>query len=84
MILIHISMSHRLQVILNPKEFSMIRRAASSEKKSISDWVRGLIQARLMRRKAASEIDPIQTLRGMELPAPPIEQMLREIEEGRF
>ncbi len=77
-------MSHRLQVIITPKEFGLIKRAAVSEKKSISDWVRGLIKIRLMKKRLAAEIDPIQTFRNLNLPSPPIAQMLREIDEGRL
>ncbi|MBI2083339.1 MAG: hypothetical protein HYT76_07185 [Deltaproteobacteria bacterium] len=77
-------MSHRLQVILNPKELSIIKKAAHLEKKSVSDWVRGIIREKLSRKKVESEIDPIQALSDLRLPASPIDQMLEEIEEGRF
>ena len=61
----------------------MVRKAASSENKSLSDWVRGLIRERVAKRKISLEGDPIQTLSSLMLPAPAIDEMLKEIEAGR-
>lgn len=83
MILIHLSMSERLQVILERQEYSIVRKAASHEGKSISDWVRGLIRERLARRSALSNTNIVETFRRLSLPSPPIDQMIKEIEEGR-
>lgn len=75
-----------MQVILESREYSVVRKVASSEGKSISDWVRGLIRERLSRKKGmgGEEVDVVKKLEALQLPAPPIDQMLREIEEGRF
>lgn len=76
-------MSQRLQVLVDPREISLIRREATHEKKSVSEWVRDLIRERLSRRSKGAEIDPIKALEAMQLPAPPIDQMLQEIDAGR-
>lgn len=84
MILILLSMSERLQVILESKEYSIVRKAATRDGKNISDWVRGLIRDRLQRQQDLMDpAEALKMLRQLSLPAPPIEQMLREIEEGR-
>lgn len=82
-ILILIPMSERLQVILESDEYSAVRKNASRDGKTISDWVRSLIRERLARRSQTSEMDAIQIFKTLQLPAPPIDQMLKEIEEGR-
>lgn len=84
MLLILMSMSHRLQVILDTKEYSLVKKEATSSGESISTWVRGLIRKALSRKKTFSGDDPIEFMRRMSLPAPPIEQMLEEIERGRW
>ncbi len=78
------SMSKRLQVILGENEYSTVRRAAAFERKSISEWVRSLIQQYLLRQKARAKTDVIEAMAKLRLPAPPIDQMLEEIEKGRF
>ena len=83
MLLIPMSVNQRLQIIVNHKEYSMIRRVAASEKKSLSDWVRGLIRQKLTQKVLQGTQDPIKIFRNLELPSPPIEQMLEEIEKGR-
>ncbi len=72
-----------MQILLDARDYSRIRKAASSEKKSTSEWVRGLIKDYLTGKTSSAKEDPIKILAGLNLPAPPIEQMLREIEEGR-
>lgn len=76
-------MSNRLQVILNSKEYSMVKSVAHSEGTSLSDWVRKLIRDRLARKKSERNKDVMAVFKSLELPAPPIGQLLQEIEEGR-
>lgn len=76
-------MSSRLQVILGIQEYTLVRRAARRAGTSMSDWVRGLIRDRLAKRHQTKGDDPVARLRELNLPAPPIEQMLEEIERGR-
>ena len=77
------SMSERLQVIIENKEYSIVRNAAAKEGQTISEWVRALIRDRLAKRSSKNDLDVLQVFQSLQLPSPPIEQMLKEIEEGR-
>ncbi len=76
-------MSERLQVILEAKEYSMVRKVSAQEGQSISEWVRALIKDRLAKRGLKNDVPSLEIFQALQLPAPPIEQMLREIEDGR-
>ena len=76
-------MSNRLQIILNSKEYQLVKRISRKEGKSISEWVRGLIRRGFEQKKQLSEKDPIATLSHLSLPTPSISQILEEIEQGR-
>jgi hypothetical protein len=78
-------MSKRLQVLLDEAEFQDVREAARKQGVPVSEWVRlALREAR--RREPQGDIDrKLQALRKAmqhEFPAPDIEQMLAEIEQG--
>lgn len=83
MILMLISMSTRLQIIIDNNELKEIKKVAKTEGKSLSQWVRGLIRDRMAKRKPPQRAHIAARLRAMNLPAPPIEQILKEIETGR-
>lgn len=85
MLLILISMSNRLQVILDSREYFLVKQASSKSGKSISEWVRALIRQRLVRNSAhVKKQGVLEGLRCLNLPAPDIDTMLKEIDKGRF
>lgn len=77
--------THRLQVLLEAAEYRELQRAARQERMTVSEWVRQALRT-LLREQPAQ--DPERKLRVVReaarhrYPAPPIEQMLREIESG--
>ncbi len=72
-----------MQIILDPFELEQFRKAAIREKKTLSEWVRTTLRRQTKKNPAPSTEDPIEVFRGLELPSPPIEKMLQEIEKGR-
>lgn len=78
-----IDMGHRLQIILKTQEYLQVQRAARRAGTSMSHWVRDVIRCRLAKQSQSKDKDPVERLRDLNLPAPPIEQMLKEIERGR-
>jgi hypothetical protein len=81
-----ISMSQRLQVLLEEAEFAEIRRAARRQRMTVAEWVR---QALRRARQAEPAGDPRRKLalvreaaRGA-YPTADLPQMLEEIERGR-
>jgi hypothetical protein len=78
-------MSKRLQVQLDDNELSEIRNAARQQRMTTAEWVR---QALRIARRATPEgdsrkkLDVIRAAARHSYPAPEIEQMLSEIEQG--
>lgn len=77
------SMSNRLQILVPKKDFFAVRVASRLEGKSVSEWVRDLIRDHLSARTKNLVEDPIQLMDNLSLPAPSLDQMLKEIEQGR-
>ena len=78
-------MSKRLQVVLKDPEYREIRRAARARKLSVSEWVRQALA--VVRRSEPSgsiekKLAAIRKAAKVNAPAPDIEQMLAEIEQG--
>lgn len=81
-----ISMSKRLQVLLDEREFDQWRRLAKAQRLTLGEWVR-----RALRRAAVSSEgpDPAARLKALDKalrcghPTGSIDQMLAEIERGR-
>jgi hypothetical protein len=78
-------MSKRLQVLLDETEFRDLREAARRQGVPVSEWVRrALREAR--RREPRGDVDrklqALQKAMQYEFPAPEIDQMLAEIEQG--
>jgi len=78
-------MSKRLQVLLDETEFDDLREAARREGVPVSEWVRrALREAR--RREPSGDVDrklrAVRRAMQYEFPAPDIDQMLAEIEQG--
>jgi hypothetical protein len=78
-------MSKRLQVLLDEQELQDVREAARRQGVPVSEWVRRALRD-AQRREPRGDID--RKLRALdkamqyEFPAPDIDQMLAEIEQG--
>jgi len=78
-------MSKRLQVLLEEPELREIQRAARLNRVTVAEWVRQALRAARKRqpaKDAARKLDVIRNAYQYRFPAPPIEQMLQEIERG--
>jgi hypothetical protein len=79
-------MSKRLQVLLADEEMSDIRLLAQHERLTVGEWVRRTLREA---RKDKSVKDPATKLAAIrraveyDFPTADIDQMLREIEQGR-
>jgi nitroreductase len=78
-------MSKRLQVLLDEDELREIQRAARRSKTTVADWVRQALRAARRQEPGRDTLRKLQAIREAakhRFPAPPIEQMLEEIERG--
>lgn len=78
-------MSKRLQVILPDDEFETLKSIAKSQKTTLAEWVRQALYRAAQERPKLTADERIRALRSVSkhaFPAPSIEQMNREIEEG--
>jgi hypothetical protein len=79
------SMSKRLQVLLDESELREIRRLARSQRLTVAEWVRQALRAA---RRREPDGDPSRKLAAVRtalrhaFPAGAIEQVLAEIERG--
>jgi len=78
-------MSQRLQVLLDEREFTELRRVARLRRMTVAEWVRQALRAA---RQDAPTVDPRHKLAAVReayrgaYPAPDLAQMLAEIEKG--
>lgn len=80
-------MTKRLQVLMDDDELEQIQRLARREHVTTAEWVRQQLrdaQERRARPDIATKLAAIQKASTYRAPAPDIEQMLAEIEQGRF
>ena len=78
-------MSKRLQVLLDERELAELRSLAARHGMTVSDWVRRAITLARRQESEGDKERKLATLRAAmrhSFPAPPIEQMLAEIEQG--
>ena len=78
-------MSKRLQVLLDDAEFRGLQRIAQKQGMTVSDWVRQAIRAARRQEPiydAARKLTAVREATRHAYHAPPIEQMLAEIESG--
>jgi hypothetical protein len=78
-------MAKRLQVILKDPEYREIQRAARARHLSIAAWVRQALAYARRQQPAddvARKLAVVRAAARYEFPAPDIEQMLTEIEQG--
>jgi len=78
-------MSHRLQVLISPELDAQLEKAAQRSRVSKGEWVRRAIQDSLKKTDAQrSAGDPLVKLASLDAPVSDIDQMLADIEAGRF
>lgn len=78
-------MSKRLQVVLRESELRAFRRAARRAGMTLSEWVRQTLRGAERRSASAdpdAKLDAIRKAMAYGFPAPDIDQMLAEIDEG--
>jgi predicted nucleic acid-binding protein len=78
-------MSTRLQVVLEDKELRDLRRLAKQEGMTVSEWVRRALREARRRGPAQDQARKLAAVRDAarhEFPAPDIDAMLDEIEDG--
>ena len=78
-------MTKRLQVLLDDKELTEIRRAARKRRQSVAEWVRGALRdARVSDagRPAAAKLEALHASVGHGFPTGSIEEMNEEIARG--
>jgi hypothetical protein len=76
-------MSHRLQVLIPPELDTQIDQAAQRSRVSKGEWVRRALEASLRRGCTGSKINPVERMAALGGPAPDIDEILTEIDEGR-
>lgn len=80
-------MTKRLQVLMDDDELEQIQVLAHREHLTTAEWVRQRLreaQERHARPDIATKLAAIRKASTYRAPAPDIEQMLAEIERGRF
>lgn len=78
-------MSKRLQVLLEEPELREIQKAARRNHVTVAEWVRQALRAARRREPEGDRARKLAAIREAvrhRFPAPPIEQMLEEIERG--
>jgi len=78
-------MAKRLQVILQDPEYREVQRAARARRLSIAEWVRQALAAARHREPAGDlgkKLEVVRAAARNSYPAPDIEVMLSEIEQG--
>jgi hypothetical protein len=78
-------MSKRLQVLLDETEYRELQRAARLQRVTVSEWVRQALRALLRSTPSRAPDRKLRIVREAvrhRYPAPPLDQMLREIEAG--
>jgi hypothetical protein len=78
-------MSKRLQVLLPDQEMTEIQRFARRERVTVGEWVRRVLREARMRQpvnKPEVKLKAVRKASRYSFPAPDIEQMLSEIEQG--
>jgi Arc/MetJ-type ribon-helix-helix transcriptional regulator len=75
-------MSHRLQVLIPETLDAAISKAAQRRRFSKGEWVRRALELALERERQVG--DPLERLGALEAPTADIDQMLDEIQAGRW
>ena len=78
-------MSKRLQVLMDEREWRLVRQAARANQQTVSEWVRQALRSCYTQRATGSakkKLEAIRLAAQHEFPAPDIEQMNAEIAKG--
>jgi hypothetical protein len=78
-------MTRRLQVLLDDEEMRDIQATARRHKMTTAEWVRGALRAARLRASPSDSQAKLAAIRAaarLRYPAPPIDDMLAEIERG--
>ena len=78
-------MSKRLQVLLSDRELTDIQQFARRRQMTVAEWVRQALRAaRRVEPRVSSrkKLEAVRAAAGNAFPAPDIERMLDEIEQG--
>ena len=78
-------MSKRLQVLFDEDEYRDLQRIARQHRLTVSAWIRQTVRELIRREPAHDQDRKLRAVREAArhaYPAPPIDQMLREIESG--
>lgn len=78
-------MSIRLQVVLEESEMREIRKTAKRHRMTVSEWVRQALRTARRREPVRDQEAKLSAIRAAvrhRFPAPDIDRMLAEIEEG--
>lgn len=79
-------MSKRLQVLIDDDEYRDMQRIARQHRLTVSAWVRQALRDLIRREPMGDQDKKLRAVREATrhaYPAPPIDQMLREIESGQ-
>ena len=77
-------MSHRLQVLIPEELDQELDKAAQRNRMSKGAWVRQALQESLRKAGRPADFNPVAELAKLNAPTCDIEQMLAEIERGRW
>jgi metal-responsive CopG/Arc/MetJ family transcriptional regulator len=77
-------MSHRLQVLIPSELDAQLEKAAQRSRMSKGEWVRRALREALHQPARSGTSSPVDRLASLGAPTADIEQMLSEIEAGRF
>lgn len=80
-------MSKRLQVLLEPREYSQFQKMAVRAGLSLGEWVRQILRkaaGRAPQKEASAKLKNIRKAAACGYPTGDIEQILSEIEKGRL
>ena len=78
-------MSKRLQVLFDEDEYRDLQRVARQHRLTVSAWIRQAVRELIRREPSGDQDRKLRAVREATrhaYPAPPIDQMLREIESG--
>lgn len=81
-------MSKRLQVLLAPKEYKSFQQIAKGVGLSLGEWVRQALRRAVEKKPHRTPEEMLANIRKAAQynisPSPPIEQMLKEINDAKF
>lgn len=80
-------MRKRLQVLLAPREYKSFQQAAKEAGLSLGEWVRQVLRRAaegISRKSPREKLEGIRKASQLNCPTGDIEQILSEIEKGRF